>query len=196
MRSWARRRREQHRCSCLLCLALRTSTSKFTPHFLAYQPRGEELGLPEVTDIPPEKRQCPVYLTTQGRRIGRDGCRVPLPWSSGKNFGFGDDEEAHLPQPSWWGDYSVEAQETYPSSSLNLYRSALALRRQLQGGEELEWKSDDPRVLHLRRSGRWEVILNFSDVAVEMPAGEVLVASGKMEDGVPPQTAVWFTPVA
>ena len=42
---------------------------------------GEELGLPEVLDLPDEARQDPIFARTGGAEIGRDGCRVPLPWT-------------------------------------------------------------------------------------------------------------------
>ena len=55
----------------------------------AYIYQGEELGLPEVTDIPDGARQDPRFFRTKGEYPGRDGCRVPLPWSgTGTGFGF------------------------------------------------------------------------------------------------------------
>lgn len=95
----------------------------------AYVYQGEELGLWEVEDIPAALRQDPVFARTGGTDPGRDGCRVPLPWSGDASpFGFGDGEP-WLPQPPEWAAYTVEAQERDPDSMLALYRRALDLRR-------------------------------------------------------------------
>ena len=101
-------------------------------------------------------------------------CRCP--WTrDGSSFGFGADS-AHLPQPAWFGDSSVEAEAADPASTLSLYRDALALRHALQGAEELEWVSTDRAdVLHFRRPNGWEIVLNFGTEPVALPAGEVLI---------------------
>jgi alpha-glucosidase len=92
----------------------------------AYLYQGEELGLQEVgSEIPDAERQDPAFFRNKGVEIGRDGCRVPLPWTaSGKSFGFGPGG-AHLPQPEWFTGHSVEIQETQEDSTLSLYRRAL-----------------------------------------------------------------------
>ena len=162
----------------------------------AYLFQGEELGLPEVAHIPDAARQDPTFFRSPGRDVGRDGCRVPLPWTTtGSSFGFGADG-AHLPQPSWFGRYSVEAARSDPASTLNLYRRALWLRRDLQDAEELTWHahpsgSDD--VLWFERPGGWHSVTNFGDAAVELPAGEVLVSSAPLIDGaLPAATTTWL----
>jgi alpha-glucosidase len=48
----------------------------------AYVYAGQELGLEEV-DLADELRQDPIFARTGGRRAGRDGCRVPIPWTTG-----------------------------------------------------------------------------------------------------------------
>ncbi len=110
----------------------------------AYLYQGEELGLHEVADIPESQRQDPVYVRSRGFDVGRDGCRVPLPWSSaGPSFGFGSGP-AHLPQPSWMAEYAVAEEEADPGSTLNLYRKALRLRRALLCGREPRVARDGP----------------------------------------------------
>lgn len=47
----------------------------------AYLYQGEELGLPEVDDLPTGVLQDPLWERSGHRIRGRDGCRVPLPWS-------------------------------------------------------------------------------------------------------------------
>jgi len=146
--------------------------------------------------MPEESRQDPTFWRTKGTpdaEIGRDGCRVPLPWTKeGKNFGFGSGKPAHLPQPEWMGQYAVEALDKPEDSTLNLYRKALNLRRKLQTKEELEWIESGSEVLHFKRPGGWEVVMNFGEEAVEVPKGELLVASGELKDGkIGQDVSVW-----
>lgn len=159
----------------------------------AYLYQGEELGLGEVAEIPDLARQDPTFYRSPGVDVGRDGCRVPIPWSEeGGSFGFGP-ADAHLPQPQWFGSLSVEAQSGDPASTLNLYRDALALRHRLQTDESLTWVPSEPEVLHLRRPNGWEAVTNFGTTAVPLPAGEVLLASGPIEGtDLPPATTVWL----
>ncbi len=145
----------------------------------AYLFQGEELGLHEVAEIPRTERQDPTFFRTHGDEIGRDGCRVPLPWTaSGPSFGFGDDG-AHLPQPAWFGDYAVEREAADPGSTLSLYREALALRRRLQSEERLEWiETGRDDVLHFARPSGWQVVTNFGTEPYPLPDGSrVLLAS-------------------
>ncbi|GAB2507798.1 glycoside hydrolase family 13 protein [Paramicrobacterium agarici] len=160
----------------------------------AYLYQGEELGLGEVADIPADQHQDPAFFHNPGVDPGRDGCRVPLPWTrSGDSFGFGS-AEAHLPQPSWFARLSVEAQDDDPASTLNLYRRALALRDELQTAESLEWlESESADVLHFRRPNGWEVVTNFGTEPIALPEGEVLISSGDLGDGMlPGETTVWL----
>jgi alpha-glucosidase len=161
----------------------------------AYLFQGEELGLLEVADLPVDALTDPVWERTGHTLKGRDGCRVPLPWArSGTSFGFGDNG-AWLPQPAWFGDVSVQAQETVPDSTLRMYRSALQLRRKLQTPDsEVSWAArPDEDVLDFSRSNGWRSLTNFSAVARDLPPGKILFASGAVEDGtLPPETTVWL----
>ena len=156
--------------------------------------RGEELGLPEVVDLPDAARQDPTYWRNQETEAGRDGCRVPIPWTkSGVNFGFGSGASAHLPMSKWMGKYAVELEDKEADSTLNLYRKALGLRRELQGPEQLEWvEGSHKETVHFSRPGGWEVLMNLGEEAVKAPKGEVLISSGRLEgDLVPKDTTVW-----
>lgn len=159
----------------------------------AYLYQGEELGLHEVADIPAQQRQDPAFHRNPGVDVGRDGCRVPIPWlAEGPSFGFGS-SESHLPQPEWFGPLAVENQVGDPRSTLSFYRNALALRHELQTVEGLEWVASDPDVAHFRREGGWHVMMNFGLRSAELPPGEVLIASGSLEIGrLPGDTAVWL----
>ncbi|KND36194.1 glycoside hydrolase family 13 protein [Streptomyces acidiscabies] len=176
------------RAATLLMLALPGS---------AYIYQGEELGLPDVVDLPDEVRQDPAYFRGAGQDGFRDGCRVPIPWDrEGESYGFGAGG-SWLPQPASWGELSVEAQTGVAGSTLELYRSALAVRREHAGlgaGESVEWLPSPEGVLAFRR-GEFVAFANTTGDAVSVPEyGRVLLASGEF-DGVtvPADTTVWFT---
>ncbi|GGM18099.1 glycoside hydrolase family 13 protein [Promicromonospora citrea] len=160
----------------------------------SYLYQGEELGLHEVPDLPDEARQDPTFFRSPGVDVGRDGCRVPLPWTrEGASFGFGSGP-ADLPQPDWFGDYAVEVQDGDPGSTLNLYRRALELRRELQTDEEMVWvETGRDDVLAFRRPNGWLNVTAFGDEPVDLPAGEVLLTSAPLEDGkLPGATTAWL----
>ncbi|WP_234436095.1 DUF3459 domain-containing protein [Streptomyces sp. NRRL S-813] len=168
----------------------------------AYLYQGEELGLPEVGDLPHRVLQDPVRLRSRGARKGRDGCRVPIPWQrSGPSLGFGS-AEPWLPQPADWPQRSMEAQSAAPDSVLSLYRAALDLRRRHGGDGDLTWLGPDSGsgVLAFRRDTGLVCILNLGGKAVPVATGEVLLASGPLEKdpsgrrAIPPDTAVWLLP--
>jgi alpha-glucosidase len=159
----------------------------------AYLYQGEELGLENV-EVPKELRQDPAWRRTQ--TDSRDGCRVPIPWSGdAPPYGFGPGTgQPWLPQPSDWADRTVAAQEQDPDSTLAFYKDALGARRKhaLDATEEVELLDAGPDVLAFTRSGL-TVVLNAGDEAVELPAGEVVIASGELAGGLlPPDTAVWL----
>ncbi|MER7490845.1 glycoside hydrolase family 13 protein [Streptomyces sp. NPDC126497] len=173
------------RAATLLMLALPGS---------AYLYQGEELGLPEVADLPTEVLQDPIWEQTGHVRKGRDGCRVPLPWTTtGPSYGFGA-AGAWLPQPPSFAAYAVEAQDGAEDSTLELYRRALRLRRKLIDGETLTWAEETPEgVLQFDRGDGWRCVANLSAGPVSLPAGEVLLASAPLEDGrLGPDTTVWL----
>jgi alpha-glucosidase len=163
----------------------------------AYLYQGEELGLPEVFDLPDRVRQDPLFHRSGGRRLGRDGCRVPLPWSGqAPPFGFSA-AAGWLPQPSEWAALTVAAQRADPTSTRSLYRAALRLRRRLRLGHgPLSWRETPaPEVLVFDRPGL-VCALNCGEAPVKLPEpyGEPVLASGAMpEPGVlPAHTAGWW----
>jgi alpha-glucosidase len=186
------------RAAALLLLALPGS---------AYIYQGEELGLPEITDLPAAARQDPRFRRTYGRLLGRDGCRVPLPWTrAGTDFGFSETASSApswLPQPSDWGDYSVEAELGDPDSFLSLYRAALRLRRAhpALGLGTMRWL-DGPHeaesLLCFARDPGFIFAANLGPAAVPLPPyQEILLASTpdplNADGSLRPDTAVWLS---
>jgi alpha-glucosidase len=195
------------RTAALLLLALPGS---------AYIYQGEELGLPEVTDIPDSARQDPTFRRTGGRVAGRDGCRVPLPWDrGGPSFGFSrtsaDSTPAApwLPQPAGWGGYSVAAQDGDPDSFLTLYREALRIRRWHpalgagpDGGDSMRWLDAPDDALFFARDPGFLFVANLGTAPLRLPEfREVLLSSGPLGHGdagladgwLPPDTGAWLS---
>jgi alpha-glucosidase len=161
----------------------------------AYLYQGEELGLPEVADVPDAVRQDPTFIRTGGELYGRDGCRVPIPWEAdAPASGFSPSGASWLPQPASWPVYARDAQRGVPGSTLEFYRDALALRREHGlGAGELAWSdSDDPEVL-IFTNGALTVVANTGAGTAKLPVGRVLLASGDVGDGLlPADTTVWM----
>jgi alpha-glucosidase len=147
----------------------------------SYLYQGEELGLPEHTTLAPEFRQDPTFFRTNGKRVGRDGCRVPLPWESaaGTANGFNSTGKAWLPQPEIYAAYSRDQQEGVAGSTLELYKLALRLRREHKLGEgNFEWVSEYVSEASLGfRNGEILVIHNFGEEPIALPAGEIIASS-------------------
>ncbi|KOY56758.1 alpha-glucosidase [Streptomyces sp. XY332] len=167
----------------------------------AYVYQGEELGLPEVLDLPDEVLTDPIFHRTGSRRHVRDGCRVPLPWSGHASpFGFSQgvaDARPWLPQPEWFAEHATDRALADTRSFWHLYRDGLQLRRSLpQLGEgALRWLDAPPQVLAIARGDGLICAVNFGTEPVPAPvAGTPLLASGPCPDGVlPAATAAWWT---
>ena len=175
------------RAAALLTLALPGS---------AYLYQGEELGLPQVDDLPDEVLQDPTWERSGHKDRGRDGCRVPLPWSGARPpFGFtADGVQAWLPQPPSWSALTAEAQRDDPASMLSLYRAALHLRRTLHAlhAAPLTWRPSEDDVLAFDRGPDFACVVNLSARPVALE-GRVLLASGPCSGDLPPDTAVWLS---
>jgi alpha-glucosidase len=182
----------------------------------AYLYQGEELGLPDSTDMPHEFRQDPAFRRTAGEEIGRDGCRVPMPWArDAPSFGFGPSESTWLPQPAAYGEYAVDQQEGVQGSTLELYRELLRVRRErgLGTGGLGFVEGLGPDVVAFENTGDGNtgngnpgdgntgtgqvstlVIANLGADPVALPEGvTVLLASGPLDGAgrVPTDTTVW-----
>jgi alpha-glucosidase len=179
------------RAAALLTMALPGSV---------YVYQGEELGQWEVEDIPDDRRQDPIYHHTHGADPGRDGSRVPLPWSGLEPpFGFspaGATAEPWLPQPKEWRDLTVAAEAGQHDSMLELYRAALEVRRSepALGDGPITWLDSADGVLAFDRGTSVRCVVNLSATATELPGhGALLLSSGPLDGGLlPPDCAVWL----
>lgn len=179
--------RQRARAYTLLTLALPGS---------AYIYQGEELGLPEHTTMPSHHRRDPMHWRTSGTEVGRDGCRVPLPWQhDAPGYGFGP--TPWLPQPRVFGDLAVDRQVDDPRSFLHFYRSALRIRRELSlGHTPIVSKRVDGDVLRIEKDDI-AVLVNFSraPILVGCAGSDLVLATGPDDfaDGVlAPNSAVWL----
>jgi alpha-glucosidase len=144
----------------------------------AFVYQGQELGMEEV-ELPDEVRQDPIFKRSNGERKGRDGCRVPVPWTRELQA------NAWLPQPAHWSELSVEAQTGDERSVLELYRRALALRP----SGAFEWRDAPAGALAFARDGL-TCIVNVS--ADPIPVEDVVLASEELDGMLPPGTSAWI----
>ena len=165
----------------------------------AYLYQGEELGLPEVTEIADDARQDPIWARSGHTVPGRDGCRVPIPWTEGPPpYGFSAGAaRPWLPMPDGWGAWSVTAQRGDPDSTLRLYMDALRLRRELGGlpfsGPERLGDTGD--AVAFTRGPAFTCVLNCGETPVPLPPHEeVILAGGPLSPAgdLPPDTAAWL----
>jgi alpha-glucosidase len=180
------------RAAALLTMALPGSV---------YVYQGEELGLDEIEDLDDSLRQDPVWERSEHRDPGRDGCRIPLPWSTEPtSLGFSPADATAapwLPQPARWAAVSAEVQETDPASMLALYRAVIKLRKAQPGllTDDLDWIDCGDDCLSFTRGPQFGFVLNLGAEPAELPAHETLLltSSPLTEDGrLPADTAAWL----
>ncbi|MEU1600332.1 glycoside hydrolase family 13 protein [Streptomyces sp. NPDC005708] len=181
------------RAACLLLLALPGSQ---------YLYQGEELGLPEVLDLPDQVRQDPTWFRSEGLDPGRDGSRVPLPWTAqAPSFGFSPTQvtaEPWLPQPQWFVKYAASEQLKDADSTLALHRRALRVRRDLFSTVDraVTWIDVPGRddVLAFRRDSVTCVVV-FGDTPLRPPAewGSIVLCSAPVHQGqLAGNSAAWL----
>ena len=162
----------------------------------AYIYQGEELGLPEAMEIADEFRQDPTWFRTNGERYGRDGCRVPLPWSAdAPAFGFNETGASWLPQPAEWAQFARDVEDGDDESTLNLYRRLIAERRErVLGTGSLVWEDAGADAVAFRR-GDLHVVANLGTEPIELGEGVTFVVQSEPFTGtaLPQNTAAWFT---
>jgi alpha-glucosidase len=185
------------RAAALLMLALPGSS---------YLYAGEELGLPQAV-VPDEAKKDPIFFRSGGKRPGRDGCRIPMPWTTDPGVGFspGGQVQPWLPLPTAWGAYAVTRQAEDKGSTLWMYRRALALRKAhpaLRDGRATVTRVRD--LLRIEVTGGGETLVcwvNMGSWVATVPArGDVLLSSdghsGRLHGvlTLPPNVTVWVAP--
>ena len=164
----------------------------------AYLYQGEELGLPEHAAIEDGVRQDPTFFRTQGQEVGRDGCRVPIPWKAkAPTFGFGPEGSSNtwLPQPEGYARYAIDLQEQDPVSTLALYRRVLKLRRWYDlGNGEVQWQEAPGDNVLMFRNRDVIAVINMSEHTVLLPDLEILAQSqpDAVKGLLPGNSAVWL----
>jgi alpha-glucosidase len=140
-------------------------------------------------------RQDPTFARTKGTRVGRDGCRVPLPWDrSSDSSGFSQTGKSWLPQPESYRGLARSIQESDASSTLSFYKGALVLRKELALGEgSFAWVDGHtgPESLAYENSGI-RVIYNFGKKPIDLGSAEVLISSQPLNSGqLETNSCVW-----
>ena len=157
---------------------------------------GEELGLPDVLDLPEEVLQDPTWERSGHTERGRDRCRVPMPWSGEEPpFGFSQSSETWLPMPAQWAALTVEKQSGDPDSTLSFFQRALELRKRRAefDGEGVEWLDAPSDAVIFRRQGGLICVLNCGKAPVPLPAGELILASAPLlASELAPDSAAWL----
>jgi len=177
-----------------------------------YLYQGEEFGLPEVLDIPADRRQDPIFHLTEGAEIGRDGCRIPLPWNTDATASYGFSKPAAdgsvaqpwLPQPADWGDYALTTAEDNELSMLELYRELGEVRAEFAVGQPMDAEVIDlgDTLVGVRR-GDLIVVVNPTDapIAVDLDHPELSIAQPVFSSQpdemhtsgvIPGNATVWF----
>jgi alpha-glucosidase len=177
------------RAALLLTLALPGSV---------YLYQGEELGLPEFQDIPDDARRDPIWERSGRTEHGRDGSRVPLPWSAGStSFGFSPPGalQPWLPQPEWFAQFAADGQDD-PQSMLAFYRLALGARPAIDPASALEWlETGRDDVLAFRRAGTVSVTVFAGQPYCPPPewGGLVLRSDlGALDAALPANSTGWL----
>ncbi len=156
---------------------------------------GEELGLPDV-DLPDEALQDPTWERSGHTERGRDGCRVPLPWSgAAPPYGFSASTRTWLPMPDDWAALTVERQQADAGSTLALFRRLIGLRKARTefAGDVIEWLPALPDAVVFRRAGGVVCALNAGRAPIALPPGELIASSAPLLDGaLPPDAAAWL----
>lgn len=163
---------------------------------------GQELGMVDNVEIPPEKLRDRAVVLSEA--LGetpppRDGARTPMQWDASPQagFSFGKDIEPWLPVHKNYAELNVEAELKDEHSILNFYRSLLRVRKQCLALRAGTWRSlihyPHEHLAYVREteSETVLVIINFSyekpldiDVAVHPHEWIVLLSTDYKSDTI------------
>ena len=165
----------------------------------AYVYQGEELGLWEVLDLPEEVLADPIWERSGHTRRGRDGARVPLPWTADGRIvrvraverratlvaatrRLGRDGRSPAGGRPRLDARAVPLGPPHPARASRSRLGPDALAR-CPGGRAVD-----------RARTRFLLVVNVERAPVELPGHrEVLLASGPLEGlRLPPNSAVWL----
>lgn len=128
---------------------------------------GEELGMRNV-EIPEEQVKDPMAINMKRYDFGRDPERTPMQWDGSKYGGFSI-VEPWLPLEQKYEERNVEAEKEDEKSFLNLYKSAIFLRKtrkSLAEGNLVPLDCNNINVLGFLRQKTEEktlILANFSE---------------------------------
>src|SRR5699024_3078462 len=132
---------------------------------------------------PDEVLQDPVWERSGRTERGRDGSRVPMPWSGDTPpFGFSGTADTWLPIPAEWAPLTADKQLRDDESTLSFFRTMIELRhsRSEFDGVTLDWLDSPRDAVVFRSSGGLICALNTGRRPIAIPEGELLLASGPL----------------
>lgn len=148
----------------------------------AYVYQGDELGLVQVTHLPDEVRQDPVRRRASVADPGRDGCRYGSPCpGTPRRTASARATPRGCPRHRTGAHRRSRRRTRTRLSTLNLYRAALRLRREVPGlrSDAMRWLESPHGTLVFRREPDMVCAVNLGDRAVRLDAaGTVRCASG------------------
>ncbi len=138
-----------HWIDCSLCtdsaaLAKAAATLLLTVRGTSVLYYGQELGMEDNLEIPPEQRQDTASSPDQkDGQSSRDGARTPMQWDSFTHagFSFGKTVKPWLPVHRNAAEVNIEVEGQDPNSVLNFYRQLLWIRKQSDALRRGAWKS-------------------------------------------------------
>ena len=166
-----------------------------------YVYQGEELGLTEHLELAPCERQDPIWYRTGGTQIGRDGCRIPMPWKRGAHsLGFSEQawSDPWLPQPKTYEGMTRDEEALNPHSMFALYRRFLQARNERRRSiPHLEWLPLEQTDALAFDNGAFVCVTNTGATAIPFGRigglGAVIARSDHSErDLIEGDSTVWF----
>ncbi len=155
---------------------------------------GQELGMVDFEDIPPEKQQDNAIATSATGETPphRDGARTPMQWDDSVHagFSFGKAVEPWLPVHPNYKDINVEAAQANPDSIWHFYRRLIYIQRHSDALRRGSWRTlihyPYEQMAYLRETAEETilVIINFAyeqpfeiDVDVDLKSWQVLLSN-------------------
>ena len=155
---------------------------------------GQELGMVDFEDIPPEKLQDKAVTSSPTGEAppNRDGARTPMQWDDSPHagFSFGKDVEPWLPVHPNYKDVNVKAAIADPESIWHFYRNLIHAQKQSEALRQGRWRTlihyPYEHMAYVRETQQETilVIINFAyeqplemDLPIERENWRVLVSS-------------------